>query len=125
MRSQDRDSSLYRDPPDVNSDPDTLDNLGGRLPKERHIMGIGFSIFLLAVGAILTFAVDATVAGIDIKVVGAILMAAGVIGLILTLVVFSPRRRRTVTETRQDRVAEPTAGTSTVTTDDATSPPVV
>ncbi len=88
-------------------------------------MGIGSSSFLLAVGAILTFAVDATVAGIDIKVVGVILMAAGVLGLILTLVVFSPRRRRTVTETRQDRVAEPAAETSTVTTEDVTSPPVV
>lgn len=62
-------------------------------------MGIGFSIFLLAVGAILTFAVNATFAGIDIHIVGWILMAAGVIGLILTMVVLAPRRRRTVTET--------------------------
>ena len=63
------------------------------------IMGIGFSIFLLAVGAILAFAVNATVAGLDIRIVGWILMAAGVIGLILTMVVLAPRRRRTVTET--------------------------
>jgi len=62
-------------------------------------MGIGFSIFLLAVGAILAFAVDATVAGIDIQVVGAILMAAGVLGLVLTMVVFTPRRNRSVTAT--------------------------
>jgi hypothetical protein len=62
-------------------------------------MGIGFSIFLLAVGAILTFAVDATVAGIDIRVVGVILMAAGVLGLVLTMVVFTPRRNRSVTAT--------------------------
>ena len=62
-------------------------------------MGIGFSIFLLAVGAILVFAVDATVAGIDIQVVGMILMAAGALGLILTMVVFTPRRRRSVTST--------------------------
>ena len=62
-------------------------------------MGIGFSIFLLAVGAILTFAVDATVAGIDIEVVGVILMAAGALGLILTMVVFTPRRNRSVTAT--------------------------
>lgn len=62
-------------------------------------MGIGFSIFLLAVGAILAFAVNATVAGLDIRIVGWILMAAGVIGLILTMVVLAPRRRRTVTET--------------------------
>lgn len=62
-------------------------------------MGIGFSIFLLAVGAILAFAVNASVAGIDINIVGWILMAAGVIGLVLTMVVLTPRRRRTVTET--------------------------
>jgi hypothetical protein len=63
-------------------------------------MGIGFSIFLLALGAILTFAVEATVAGLDINAVGVILMAAGALGLVLTMVVFAPRRRRTVTETQ-------------------------
>ena len=62
-------------------------------------MGIGFSIFLLAVGAILSFAVHATVAGIDIRLVGVILMAAGALGLVLTMVVFTPRRNRTVTAT--------------------------
>lgn len=62
-------------------------------------MGIGFSIFLLAVGAILAFAVHATVAGMDIHVVGWILMAAGALGLVLTMIVFAPRRRRTVIET--------------------------
>jgi len=63
-------------------------------------MRIGFSIFLLAVGAILAFAVSATVAGLDIHVVGWVLMAAGALGLILTMVVFTPRRRRTLTDTR-------------------------
>ena len=62
-------------------------------------MGIGFSIFLLALGAILTFALDFTVAGVDIAVIGWILMAAGVIGLILTMVVIVPRRRRSLTQT--------------------------
>jgi len=62
-------------------------------------MGIGFSILLLAAGAILTFAVHATVAGIDIRVVGIILMAAGALGLVLTMVVFTPRRNRSVTAT--------------------------
>jgi Domain of unknown function (DUF6458) len=55
---------------------------------------------LLAVGAILAFAVHATVAGVDIRVVGWILMAAGALGPILTMIVFAPRQRRTVTETR-------------------------
>lgn len=83
-------------------------------------MGIGVNIFLIAVGAILALAVDATVAGLDIKVVGVILMVAGAVGLILTLFVFAPRRRHTVTETRSAPVAEPNAGSTTVTTDDTT-----
>lgn len=81
-------------------------------------MGIGVNIFLMAVGAILTLAVDATVAGLDIKVVGVILIVAGAVGLILTLFVFAPRRRRTVTETSRPPVVEPNAGSTTVTTDD-------
>jgi hypothetical protein len=77
-----------------------------RSPQQKdHIMGIGFSIFLLALGAILAFAVNATVAGLDIHIVGWILMGAGVIGLILTMVVLAPRRRRTVTETTTTPVA--------------------
>ena len=62
-------------------------------------MGIGSSIFLLAVGAILTFAVHATVAGIDIRVVGIILVAAGAVGLVLTMIVLTPRRNRSTTAT--------------------------
>lgn len=57
-------------------------------------MGIGGSIFLLALGAILTFAVNVTVSGLDIQVIGVILMAAGLIGLVLFLAVFGPRSRR-------------------------------
>ena len=58
-------------------------------------MGIGVSIFLLALGAILTFAVSSTnLAGVDIHVVGVILMAAGLLGLVMFLAVFGPRARR-------------------------------
>jgi len=60
-------------------------------------MGIGVSVFLFAVGAILTFAVTATVAGIDIATVGVILMIAGALGLIMTMLVFG--RRGGTTET--------------------------
>ena len=77
-------------------------------------MGIGFSIFLLALGAILAFAVNATVAGLDISVVGWILMGAGVIGLVLTMVVLAPRRRRIVTET----TTAPAAGIERQVTED-------
>jgi hypothetical protein len=48
-------------------------------------MTIGGALFLIAVGAILYFAVTAHVAGIDIQTVGLILMIVGVIGLALGL----------------------------------------
>ena len=64
-------------------------------------MGIGVSIFLLAVGAILTFAVNAEVAGLDLSMVGVILMIAGGIGLLMTLLVWGPRDR-----VARDRVIE-------------------
>jgi Domain of unknown function (DUF6458) len=48
-------------------------------------MYIGTSIFLIAVGAILTFAVTATVAGIDIHTAGVILMIVGGIGVLVSL----------------------------------------
>jgi threonine dehydrogenase-like Zn-dependent dehydrogenase len=61
-------------------------------------MGIGASVFLIAVGAILTFAVDASVGGIDIDVVGWILMGAGLLGLIVTMMIWGNGRRTVVTE---------------------------
>jgi hypothetical protein len=67
-------------------------------------MGIGASVFLLAVGAILAFAVDYTVNGVDINVVGWILMAAGVIGLFTTTLIFGRRDR--VVETTSAPVTE-------------------
>jgi hypothetical protein len=59
-------------------------------------MGIGASVFLLAIGAILAFAVDYNLNGVDINVIGWILMAAGVVGLFMTTVIFG-RRDRVVT----------------------------
>lgn len=64
-------------------------------------MGIGASILMLAVGAIITFAFNLRVGILDLDVVGWILMAAGALGLILTLTVFNSRRR-TVTSTAAD-----------------------
>jgi len=54
---------------------------------------IGSSIFLIAVGAILRYAVTATVSGVDIQVVGLILMVAGVIGLVIGLFMMTAGRR--------------------------------
>ena len=48
-------------------------------------MAIGTSLFLIAVGAILKYAVNATVAGIDIQTAGLILMIIGAAGLVIGL----------------------------------------
>lgn len=48
-------------------------------------MGIGTSIFLIAVGAVLRFAVSVTAHGFNIHTIGVILMVAGVVGLIISL----------------------------------------
>jgi len=56
-------------------------------------MTIGSSIFLIALGAILRYAVTASVAGVDIQVVGLILMIAGAIGLVIGLFMMTAARR--------------------------------
>jgi Domain of unknown function (DUF6458) len=52
-------------------------------------VGIGVSIFLLAVGAILAFAVETTTRGIDLNMVGVILMVVGGLGILLSLLFWS------------------------------------
>ena len=57
-------------------------------------MSLGLGIFLIVVGAILSFAVKKDFSGIDLTVVGYILMGAGVLVLILAVAIFMPRTRR-------------------------------
>ena len=67
-------------------------------------MGIGVSVFLLALGAILAFAVEFDTSGIDIDTVGIILMVVGALGLMLSLLFwssFSPYNRREQTVVRE------------------------
>ncbi|HEY5260657.1 MAG TPA: hypothetical protein VIJ33_00930 [Solirubrobacteraceae bacterium] len=52
-------------------------------------MGVGTSIVLIAVGAILRFAVSVTTAGFNIHSIGVILMVVGVLGLLLSMVFWS------------------------------------
>jgi len=52
-------------------------------------MGISVSLLLVAAGAILTWAVEKDVSGIDINTVGVILMIVGIIGLVLSLIFWS------------------------------------
>lgn len=62
-------------------------------------MGIGTGIFLFVVGAILAFAVNVEVTFIDLDLVGYLLMGAGVVVFIISLI-FTLRRNSTTSETR-------------------------
>ncbi len=73
-------------------------------------MTIGASIFLIAVGAILKYATDLNVQGVDIDTVGLILMAAGIAGLILGLLQYAVlNNRRTRREVRIEDNRDPPA----------------
>lgn len=61
-------------------------------------MGVGTGIFLLAVGAILAFAVADRIGGIDLTMIGYILMGAGALGVIIALVMNNQRTRTQHTE---------------------------
>jgi uncharacterized membrane protein YidH (DUF202 family) len=50
-------------------------------------MGIGTSILLIAVGAILRYAVNVTVSQVELQTVGLILIIVGIIGLVISLAV--------------------------------------
>ncbi|MGW5361834.1 DUF6458 family protein [Actinopolymorpha pittospori] len=67
-------------------------------------MGIGVSILLIAVGAILAFAVDYDISGLELSVIGWILLIVGVLGIILTLVIWGPRRRAATARVEERRV---------------------
>jgi Zn-dependent protease with chaperone function len=60
-------------------------------------MTIGTSILLIAIGAILRWAVTATISGFNIQTAGTVLLIVGVIGLILSIIyTFAWSRRETV-----------------------------
>jgi hypothetical protein len=66
-------------------------------------MGIGASIFLIALGAILVWAVNFEVAGLEITTIGWILLIVGIVGAVLSMIFWSSwggpggaRRRETV-----------------------------
>jgi hypothetical protein len=52
-------------------------------------MGIGVSIILIAAGAILTWAVNASVSGLELQTIGVILMVVGALGLIVSMIFWS------------------------------------
>lgn len=80
-----------------------LPELASRLllaQRRTRKMTIGGGVFLVAVGAILAFAVNFQLAGIDINIVGWILMAAGVFGVITGLYLMNRGRRTDLVEER-------------------------
>jgi uncharacterized protein DUF6458 len=68
---------------------------------------IGASLFLIAVGAILKYAVSDSLSGVSLPTIGVILMIVGVIGLVLSLIWWfsADRRRERVVE--RDRYVDP------------------
>ena len=62
-------------------------------------MYFGGSIFLIALGAVLAFAVQDAISGVDLVQVGYILMGAGALGIVLSLIM-TQRNDRTVVERR-------------------------
>ena len=69
-------------------------------------MYIGTSIFLIALGAILRWAVTGSISGLDIQTAGLILLIVGVLGLILSLLmmtIWDDRRRRTGGDVVEER----------------------
>lgn len=75
-------------------------------------MGIGVSVFLIAVGAILSFALETGVDGINLDTVGVILMVVGAIGLLMSMLFWSsfapfgsagPANARSETVVREER----------------------
>jgi hypothetical protein len=64
-------------------------------------MALGTSLFLIAVGAILRFAVTVTTKGFNIHTVGIILIVVGIVGMLislLTMTLWADRRRRVVAD---------------------------
>jgi phosphate/sulfate permease len=72
-------------------------------------MGIGTSLLLIAVGAILRFAVTTSVSGIDLATVGVILMIVGILGLVISLIFLLQSRETVVRDRTIDRRPDPYA----------------
>jgi uncharacterized protein DUF6458 len=52
-------------------------------------MGIGVSLFLIALGAVLAFAVHVTTSGFNVNTIGYILLVVGIVGALLSMIFWS------------------------------------
>ena len=67
-------------------------------------MGIGASVFLIAAGALMTFAVETdSTQGFNVNNAGVILMIIGLVGLVASAIIWGPRTRRTMVEDNTGR----------------------
>jgi hypothetical protein len=69
-------------------------------------MTVGGSIFLVAVGAIMRYAVTDSISGINLATIGLILMIAGIVGLVIGLFMFTTTRRDPYGPRDRDRYAD-------------------
>lgn len=74
-------------------------------------MGIGAGLFLIALGAIFAFAVTVDLQGINLQAVGWILMFIGIVGILISVFYWGPRKR--ASQPMRERIY----------TDDPTQPP--
>jgi len=84
---------------------------GGTDRAKEKIMGLGGGVALIAIGLILAFAVNVSIAGIDIQLIGLILAGVGLLWLLLFFLVLAPRRRAVEARTvRRDAGVDPVTG---------------
>jgi uncharacterized protein DUF6458 len=69
-------------------------------------MSIGASLFMIAVGAILRYAVSDSIEGVDLPVIGLILMIVGIVGLLISLFMYANATRRRTDVVERDRYVE-------------------
>lgn len=80
-------------------------------------MYMGLGIFMLAVGAILRFAVSAKVSGLNINVIGTILMVAGILAIAISFIMMYSRPRRTTVVRQVPTGTDPNHPTQVTTTE--------
>lgn len=83
-------------------------------------MRIGSSIALIVLGAILSFAVRDAIDGVNLVLIGYILMGAGAVGLILSLIFNRPRSQRTAVSTTEQ--VDPNTGARVVNSESVNRP---
>ncbi len=69
-------------------------------------MTVGGSIFLIAVGAILRYAVTDSISGVNLATIGLILMIAGIVGLLIGLFMYANASRAGYRERYPDRYVD-------------------